>query len=172
MNYDFNCFRQNNNKGFAANFDDDNDATTESIIVFGNRRVVNFSNSINGKYSINSQINFNISVRHYWSYSQINNFLKLENNGRLSDLSTYSQDKNRNFNTWNLDLSLTWWFAPGSVMSVLYRNNAGEFQQNINSIDKDFGKKVTNLLSNEALNHTFSISIRYFIDYNQIKNKV
>jgi hypothetical protein len=170
MNYDFNYFRQNNNKGFATLFDDDQEEKTKDVIVFGNRRVVIFSNSLSGKYSINSQMNFNISVRHYWSYSQNNNYLKLEENGRLADLPNFNQNKDRNYNSWNLDLSFLWWFAPGSQVSILYRNNSAENQQNLNSIDKDFGKKVTNLLNNDALNHTLSISVRYFIDYNQIRH--
>ena len=115
-------------------------------------------------------MNFNISVRHYWSYSQNSNYLKLEENGRLSDLPTFNEDKNREYYSWNLDLSFSWWFAPGSQMSILYRNNSAQNQRNINSIDKDFGKKVTNLLSNEALNNTLSISVRYFIDYNQVRH--
>lgn len=170
LNYDFNYFRQNNNKGFVATFDNDENAATEDIIVFGNRRVINFSNSLGGKYSITSRMNFNISVRHYWSYSQNSNYLKLEENGRLSDLPTFNQDKNREYYSWNLDLSFSWWFAPGSQMSILYRNNSAQNQRNLNSIDKDFGKKVTNLLSNEALNNTLSISVRYFIDYNQVRH--
>lgn len=170
LNYDFNYFRQNNNKGFVATFDNDENAATEDIIVFGNRRVVNFSNSLGGKYSITSRMNFNISVRHYWSYSQNSNYLKLEENGRLSDLPTFNEDKNREYYSWNLDLSFSWWFAPGSQMSILYRNNSAQNQRDLNSIDKDFGKKVTNLLSNEALNNTLSISVRYFIDYNQVRH--
>lgn len=170
LNYDFNYFRQNNNKGFVATFDNDENAVTEDIIVFGNRRVVNFSNSLSGKYSITSRMNFNISVRHYWSYSQNSNYLKLEENGRLSDLPTFNEDKNREYYSWNLDLSFSWWFAPGSQMSILYRNNSAQNQRDLNSIDKDFGKKVTNLLSNEALNNTLSISVRYFIDYNQVRH--
>lgn len=170
MNYDFNFFRQNNNKGFVATFDEDNNAATEDVIVFGNRRVVNFSNSLGGKYSITSRMNFNISVRHYWSYSQNSNYLKLEENGRLSDLPTFNENKNREYFSWNLDLSFSWWFAPGSQMSILYRNNSAESQRDLINIDKDFGKKVTNLLNNDALNNTLSMSVRYFIDYNQVRH--
>jgi hypothetical protein len=94
----------------------------------------------------------------------------LEENGRLSDLPTFNEDKNREYYSWNLDLSFSWWFAPGSQMSILYRNNSAQNQRNLNSIDKDFGKKVTNLLNNDALNNTLSISVRYFIDYNQVRH--
>jgi hypothetical protein len=37
-------------------------------------------------------------------------------------------------------------------------------------IDKKFNKNLKSVFNNEQLNHTFSISIRYFIDYNHAKN--
>jgi hypothetical protein len=111
---------------------------------------------------------FNIALRHYWSYAENKNALSLEQNGRLADFTGYTTNKNSSFYSWNADLSYTWWFAPGSQVSVLYRNNAGAFERNIN---KEFTGNVTNLLTNEALNHIFSISVRYFIDYNEVKNK-
>ena len=166
LNYNFNFFRQNNNKGFVDSVDDDSNSVTPNTIVIANRNVISYSNSLTGKYSLNSTMNFNISVRHYWSYAENKNFLALANNGNLTDYSSYSTNKNSNFTSWNVDLSYSWWFAPGSQISVLYRNNAADFERNIN---KDFGKNVTNLLTNEALNHAFSISIKYFIDYNQVK---
>ena len=168
MNYNFNFFRQNNNKGFVDSINDDGNSATPNSIIFANRNVVTYSNSLWGKYSINSKMNFNLSLRHYWSYAENKNFLSLEQNGILTDYVGYTQNRNSSFYSWNVDLSYSWWFAPGSQVSVLYRNNAANFEQNIN---KDFGKNVTNLLNNDALNHIFSISIRYFIDYNSIKNK-
>ena len=113
-------------------------------------------------------MNFNLSARQYWSYAENKNFLSLEQNGRLSDNMNYSENRNSSFYSWNLDLSYSWWFAPGSQVSVLYRNNAANFE---NTINKQFDQNVTNLLNNEALSHIFSISVRYFIDYNEVKNK-
>ncbi len=166
LNYNFNFFRQNNNKGFVDSIDDDANSLTPNAIIFANRNVTTYSNSISGKYSLNSTMNFNLSVRHYWSYAENKNFLTLLNNGHLTDFSGYSTNKNSNFTSWNVDLSYSWWFAPGSQISVLYRNNAANFEREIN---KDFGNNVTNLLNNEVLNHTFSISVKYFIDYNHLK---
>ena len=37
-------------------------------------------------------------------------------------------------------------------------------------INKDFGNNYTSLLNNEDLSHVISISVKYFIDYNQVKN--
>jgi hypothetical protein len=113
-------------------------------------------------------MNFNLAVRHYWSYAENKNFLSLEQNGRLADYSNYTKNLNSSFYSWNFDLSYSWWFAPGSQISVLYRNNAANFERAIN---KDFNKNVTTLLNNDALNHAFSISVKYFIDYNSLKRK-
>ncbi len=168
LNYNFNFSRQNNNKGHIDSVNDDMNAATPNTIIFANRNVITYSNTLSGKYALNSQMTFNIALRHYWSYAENKNILSLEQNGRLADFAGYSVNKNSSFYSWNADVSYTWWFAPGSQVSVLYRNNAGAFERNIN---KDFSDNVTNLLNNEALSHVFSISVRYFIDYNQVKNK-
>jgi hypothetical protein len=168
LNYNFNFFRQNNNKGFIDSIDDDLNSATESTIIFANRTVVTYSNTLSGKYSINSKMNFNLSARQYWSYAENKNFLTLEQNGRLVNNTSYSENRDSSFYSWNFDLSYSWWFAPGSQVSVLYRNNAANFE---NIINKNFDQNVTNLLSNEALSHVLSVSVRYFIDYNEVKNK-
>ena len=167
LTYSFNFSRQSNNKGFADSIDADLDPSTPNTIIFANRNVISYSNNLSGKYAISSRMNFNLSVRHYWSFADNKNFLSLEQNGRLKDFEGYTVNKNSSYNSWNFDLSYSWWFAPGSQMSVLYRNNASDFMRDIN---KNFGQNVTNLLSNDALSHIFSISIKYFIDYNQAKN--
>jgi hypothetical protein len=168
LNYNFNFARRNNNKGYIDSIDDDADPFTPENIIFANRNVITYGNSISGKYSISSVMNFNLAVRHYWSYAENKNFLSLEQNGRLADYSNYTKNLNSSFYSWNFDLSYSWWFAPGSQISVLYRNNAANFERAIN---KDFNKNVTTLLNNDALNHAFSISVKYFIDYNSLKRK-
>jgi hypothetical protein len=168
LNYNFNFFRQNNNKGYIDTYiNPDPSSNSDQTIVFANRNVVTYSNTLSGKYALNSQMTFNVAMRHYWSYAENKNTLSLEQNGRLTDFKDYTANKNSSFYSWNADLSYTWWFAPGSQVTVLYRNNAGAFERNIN---KEFNSNVTRLLNNDALSHVFSISLRYFIDYNQVKN--
>ena len=82
------------------------------------------------------------------------------------DNLTYSTNKNINRNIWNFDFSYSWWFAPGSLVSVLYRNNSSLGERTFNT---NFGDNLRNVLSNNP-NNTISISFRYYIDYNQAKN--
>jgi hypothetical protein len=159
MSYSLNFYRQNKNVGWIA-FDQDNNT------ILARRDRVTYTNSINGKYSLNNTMNFNLSVRHYWSYAINREILTLQDDGSSLDNYNYVVNKNSNFNTWNLDISYSWWFAPGSQLSVLYRNNSSLFQRDF---DRNFGTNLSNVMNNN-LNHVLSFSIRYFIDYNAAKH--
>ncbi|MWB95280.1 hydrolase [Flavobacterium sp. GA093] len=169
MTYTFSFFRKNNNKGFIDDYDEDDNEATPETIVFANRNVITYSNTLGGKYAINSTMTLNLSVRQYWSYAENKEILELQPNGTLTAFPEYIENKNSSFYSWNADLSYSWWFAPGSQISVLYRNNASNFE---NIIDKEFKQNVTGLLNNDALKHIFSISVKYFIDTNAVKNKI
>lgn len=156
--YSFDYFKQQNDIGFI---DFEN-----SDIIFARRDRDTYTNSITSKYSISSVMNFSLSVRHYWSLAENNKINTLNTDGSLTPNTTYTGNKNSNFSTWNLDLSYSWWFAPGSQMSILYRNNASTFEREIN---KNFNSNFSNLFE-DNLNHVLSVSVRYFIDYNQAKN--
>jgi hypothetical protein len=164
--YEFNFFRQNNNKGYVDSSSKNEDLAPNTII-YANRNVINYTNSLNGKYSLSSKMNFDLSARYYWSYTENKSFYELEDNGRLTPYESYTENKNQNLITWNLDVSYNWWFAPGSQLTLLYRSNAAKYD---NLINKDFGNNYTNLLNNEDLSHVLSVSVKYFIDYNQVKN--
>jgi hypothetical protein len=146
--------------GFVGN----NDMTNE--IFMGRRDRSTYINSIQGKFTINSDMNFNLSLRHYLSYATYNQYYSLQNDGTLMPTSNFTQNSNSNFNAWNLDLSYSWWFAPGSQISILYRNNAALFE---NEFKRDLGTNIRNVIDKNALDHVFSVSVRYFIDYNSFK---
>ena len=167
VSYKFDYGRRRNNRGWVDNYDTDNNANTPNDIVFANRTLSTLSNTLSAKYAVNSNMNFNLSVRQYWSYAENNKYLALQQDGNFEELNTYVRNRNSSFNSWNMDLSYNYWFAPGSVISVLYRNSSANFEREIN---KDFADNVTNILNNSKLNHVFSISVRYFIDYNQAKH--
>jgi hypothetical protein len=156
--YSFDYAKQQNDIGFID--------FQNSDIIFARRNRNTFTNAVNSKFSISSVMNFNLSVRHYWSIAENNQINTLNLDGSLSPNTTYTNNKNSNFSSWNFDLSYSWWFAPGSQMSILYRNNAATFDRSIN---RNFGTNFTNLFD-DNLNHVLSISVRYFIDYNQAKN--
>ncbi len=151
---------QNNNIGWIANDNTD--------IVFTRRDRSTYSNSLTGKYTLNNLMNLNLTIRHYLSYALNHTILTLQDDGTLINNNTYLTNKNSSFNTWNLDLSYSWWFAPGSQISVLYRNNAATF---LREFSTDYSSNLNDIMNSDNFSHIFSISLRYFIDYNTLKKK-
>ena len=136
-------------------------------IVFAERNREILQNVLTGKLAITNRMAINLDARYYWSYAENHEFFTLQEDGYLTPNPNYNLNKNRNFNSWNLDLSYSWWFAPGSEMIVLYRNYALE---DTNQVEKDLSDNLTNIF-NSNLTTIFSLSVRYYIDYNTVKNK-
>jgi hypothetical protein len=136
-------------------------------IVFAERNREILSNVLTGKFALTNKMALNLDARYYWSYADNHEFFTLQNDGSLTPNPDYNFNKNRNFNSWNLDLSYSWWFAPGSEMIILYRNYALE---QTNQVEKNIPNNLSDVFSSN-ITHIISLSVRYYIDYNVIKNK-
>mgnify|MGYP005841921251 CR=1 FL=1 len=155
--YDLNYFNQKSDIGWVDFF--------ENQTILGERNRTTVTNSLKSKISINNKMNINLVGRYYWSYAENIKYHTLLSNGTFTQNALYPNNRDSNLNLWNFDLSYSWWFAPGSEISVLYRNNANSFN---NEIQKNINENVSQLFNNN-LNHIFSVSIRYFVDYNIFK---
>ncbi|WP_317045859.1 DUF5916 domain-containing protein [Flavobacterium pallidum] len=154
--YGFNYFRSMNDRGFVA-YDG-------AGIYYAERDIKTITNELSGKFALNNKMTINLTARYYWSFSDNHEFFALQDDGYLS-ATGFTGAPDENFNVWNFDLSYSWWFAPASQISVLYRNNALDYR---NDIRRNIGDNLKNLFDN-SLNNIFSVSFRYYIDYNSAK---
>ena len=144
---------------------------TENTIIFGNRDQKTLINSITGTYSFNPFHSLNLTFRNYWSTVLYDdNIYILQENGRLFETNISFEDAglenpNINFSTWNLDLSYSWQFAPGSFLTALYRNQLFNYDS---EAELNFTNNFDRLL-NQPIQNSFSLKIQYFIDYNNVK---
>ncbi len=159
LSYELTYSRLVNDRGWVG-FDNDN-------IIFAERNREIVDHYFTGKYSITNRMTFNLITRYYWSYAQNHEFFTLQDNGYLAPNPSYSENKNRNFNSWNFDFSYSWWFAPASELSILYRNYALE---RTNVVEKNTTTNLSNVFDSNLTN-ILSVSIRYYIDYNSLKRK-
>ena len=139
-------------------------------IYFGNRDLESVENSIKIEYKIDSRKNIYLDFRNFWSkadYSQILYKLKRDGYRELSDYSILNKNPNTNFNLWNLDLNFEWWFAPGSNLVFLYRNQI--FNRD-NKSGLDYYKSLKNLFD-IPIQHQLSLRLNYLIDVNRFKRK-
>ena len=108
---------------------------------------------------------FTFNLRHYYTEVNYTGFGTLHDNGSVSPIHSYSIN-NQTYNAWNVDLRYSWWFAPGSQLTLLYQNAAENF---LNYSKINFKNNFNNLFD-DPMNNTLSLKVTYYIDYNQAKN--
>jgi hypothetical protein len=155
-------YTSKNNKGYI----DDNGMD----VYFGQRDILNLENSLQATYNFDPYKAIDLRFRNFWGTADYSDdlFFLLNQNGTLSlfDYNTSEYNPNTNFNIWNIDLSFRWRFAPGSELTFLYRNQIFN-EDDLSNIN--FGDSLDNLFKQSA-QHTFSIRVTYFLDYNNFKN--
>jgi len=163
-----------NNQGFVTTLDDG-----DGDIIFGLRDRKVLENSLSGSYNFNTKHALTLSFRNYWStVNYEEDLFKLENDGTLSKSNGYNiqdtlinnpdqdYDPNQNFDIWNLDFKYSWEFAPGSLLTALYRNQLFNFTE---ASGDSYFDSLSDLFK-EPIEHVFSLRLTYYIDYNNIKN--
>ncbi|NQV77445.1 MAG: carbohydrate binding family 9 domain-containing protein [Lutibacter sp.] len=138
---------------------------TDGSIIFGNRDLKTITNTISSKFNFNTKSSLALSFRYYWSPVKYDpDFFELNNEGTL-DSSSYNNNHDLNYNIWNLDLSYSWEFAPGSQLVALYRNSIFKEDDLANS---SFSENLDNLFKEPGTN-VFSLKLIYYLDYNNLK---
>ncbi len=135
-------------------------------IFFGERDRNTVETSLESQYIFNEKMALNLAFRHYYTDVTYQKFFTLEENGELTPNDSYTENHNATYNSWNIDLRFSWWFAPGSQLSLLYRNSIEGYDE-ISGVS--FRDNFDYLFNQPQLN-SFSIRINYYLDYNRVKN--
>jgi len=134
-------------------------------IFFGERDRNTIETSLESQYIFNEKMALNLAFRHYYTDVTYDRFFTLEKDGELTPNNSYSENHNATYNSWNVDLRFSWWFAPGSQLSLLYRN-AIEGYDDISNVN--FRDNFDHLFAQPQLN-SISLRVSYFLDYNRMK---
>jgi len=146
--------------GFLESIDQD--------IYFGRRDIRSVENNIDLSYFFDSKKWINLRLRNYWSRAKYDPILfSLNDNGKRIQADYLDFDPDTNFNLWNLDVNFEWWFAPGSNLVLLYRN---QLFKSDNATDLDYFGSLNNLFD-QTTKHQFSLRINYLIDFNHARKK-
>ncbi len=174
--YRYNRNINHDDMGYANHFTRDNVIDKSHDIIFGLRDVNTVSNELTSSYIFNNRMSLSLRARHYWSKAEYNRFFKLGDKGELLT-DTYPQggyftddelpNHNINFNTFNVDMIYSWWFAPGSEISVMWKNSILESQGDIvPRYHENFTRTITGPQTN-----SLSVRVLYFIDYQVLKKQ-
>jgi len=160
FSYSFNSERSFDDVGYADHSDGEP--------IFGKRDIIEFNNIISANYIITSKVSFGIRARHYWSRVDYGNYYALMDDGELTSTLYKDPEGNNdiNFNTFNLDVLFNWEFAPGSALSVSYKNSAFDHDNVIEgNIFNNLGSLFDDVQSNIV-----SVRLIYYLDYNTVRS--
>jgi hypothetical protein len=173
--YLFQNFRLNDKVAFGLdlnfnpNYNYVNWVTTQgsqSIFSRYDRRTV--ENSFDAKYTFTNKMGVTVILRHYWSDRRNKEFFVLKPDG---DLANYMGEPltglDRNYNVFNIDLIYVWQFAPGSELSLSYKDAA---ETSHNYYTERYNKNLQGILS-APQNNSLSVKILYYIDYLNLRKK-
>ncbi len=161
--YTFYIDHLNNDAGYVL---DSLDGSRSQVVIFGRRDVQTMTNVLEGNYMIRSNISLNLRLRHYWVWAHYLSYFKLRPDGFL-DPSDYSGSQDVDYNSFNIDFSFIWDFAPGSQLSFVWKN---AITTQDDQIDYSFFRNFGNTLSSPSSN-SFSIRVLYYIDAMYFKKK-
>ena len=140
-------------------------------VILGRRNVVTVSNVLSMAYTFSNRMSFTFRTRHYTSNVLYQDFARLTPGGN-EELVDYRRNRDNTYNAFNIDAVYSWWFAPGSQISVVWKN--------ANNPDYDYrsGNEATPLYFNNLSNtintpHNNSVSIKvlYYLDYLALRPK-
>jgi hypothetical protein len=136
-------------------------------IVFGKRDNTTITTTIQSEYIFTADSYLTFRLRHYWSRADYDGlFFRLLENGSLSPV-TYSGNPDRNYNAFNIDMVYTWRFAPGSEMTLVWKN---AIYSSDSLIAYDYMDNLRNMFEYPVLN-SLSLKILYYLDYQSLKKR-
>ena len=137
-------------------------ATIGGDVLLGRRNVSTFTNTLNANYTFTNRLSFTMRVRHYVSTVHYFDFARLKPKGEEESLG-YQRNHNTSYNAFNVDAALVWWFAPGSQVSLVWKDATASYLQG-NEATPLYFDNLSNTL-NTPHNNNVSIKVLYYLDY-------
>ncbi|MET4076774.1 DUF5916 domain-containing protein [Hymenobacter sp. UYCo722] len=129
----------------------------------GRRDVATITNTATATYTFTNRMSFNIRLRHYVSNVHYRDYAQLHPDGLETPEPAYQRNRDNTFNAFNIDGVYSWWFAPGSQISVVWKNASASFFQ-ANQATPLYFDNLSNTI-NTPHNNNVSIKLLYYLDY-------
>jgi hypothetical protein len=128
--------------------------------IFAKRNTNMITNVLSANYIVNNKMDLSVKLRYHIDQVKNLEFKALGDDGYLYE-SNYIGEHNINYTTWTSDIALNWWFAPGSQMSLVWKNaiaNEDNILVNhwVDNVEESF---------NLAQQNSVSLKVIYYLDY-------
>lgn len=140
---------------------------SEDSIGFGKRDVNRVTSQLSASYVFNNKSALSFSMRHYWSSVDYSEYFLLQEDGELKEYPDYPYNEDINFNIMTVDLEYNWNLAPGSYLTVVWKNNIYKSDEVENDLFVNYWDNLNNTFSSPQTN-SFSIKLTYYLDYHTV----
>ena len=142
--------------------------------VFAKRDRTTITNTIDLSYIFNNKMGITFRLRHYWSKLDYDSFYILNEDGKMmpTNYTGLNNDNesnhNNSFNAFTIDMAYRWVFAPGSELSLVWKNSIFSFTD---EVEQNYFQNVRDIANDPATN-SLSLKVLYYIDYWQFHQRV
>ncbi len=141
----------------------------EERAVFGCRDLKTIENTLESSFIFSNTSSLNMRVRHYWSKVEYSDYFYLQDDGYVGDplgFDYLGADENINYNAFTVDLQYLWYFAPGSQLSLVWKNAIYTYGSDLYD---NYFTNVDDMFASPQIN-SFSVKILYYLDYNKVSH--
>ena len=128
--------------------------------IFAKRNTYMITNVLSTNYILNNKVDLSIKLRYHLDQVENIEFKKLDNEGYLIE-DEYIGSHDVNYTTWTSDIAFNWWFAPGSQISLVWKNG---IDNSTNSITPNWFENLEESFSLSQQN-SLSLKLIYYLDY-------
>ncbi len=159
MSYGFTYNERINDLGYVIHTEPDS-------ILFGRRQSPTVTNTVRSTFIFNNELSLNFDLRHYWSRVDYDGqYYHLLDDGHLAPIDKDLEIADINYNAFTIDMLLTWHFAPGSQMTLAWKN---VIDHRKNVIPPGYVDNFRDMINNPQIN-SLSIRILYYLDFQSVK---
>ena len=159
VNYDFGLDYALNELDYVSKTE------SEDTIYFGKRDIKTIENVLECTYAMTNKAGISLRMRHYWSGAGGRHFYQLQDDGSLVEDIFYAQNHDENYNAFNIDMLFRWVFAPGSELSLAWKNAIFDEK---GWVTTDYFENLDNTFHADKTN-SISLKILYYLDYNMLR---
>lgn len=140
---------------------------SEDTVAFGKRSLNRVTSSISASYVFTNKSALSFSMRHYWSAVDYSSYFHLQRDGSLVDFPNYPYNSDLNFNTFNVDLEYSWNLAPGSFLTLVWKNNIYSSEEVDQNLFTNYWDNFNYTVRSPQTN-SFSVKLTYYVDYQTV----
>lgn len=140
----------------------------DETIHFGQRSTRTLVPIIKGTVMFSNALSLSLNLRHYWSRVEYSgDYYLLGRDGELKRSPDIAPTQNINYNAFTLDTQLTWNFAPGSQLSLVWKNAIDSYRD---AVFQDYFEN-TRFVFNQPQVNSISVKILYYLDHRAFAGK-